>query len=182
MKYALSYETRERSAAFLEDPSEEESQDNIDFHFIFQAHRQITQWFEGQGDPDLAAYNFYKALAERVHVIWYEAPADVDSRTLFTRLNVGQIPLTNAELVKAALLSRIERRQEVAAQWDSIERDLRVPEVWAFATGGAEGYSTHIDLILDTLAVELRGRASHRFHTFEVLRAHMLTESPKEGT
>ena len=39
-------------------------------------------------------------------MIWYEAPdtAEFDSRTLFTRLNVGRIPLTDAELVKALLL------------------------------------------------------------------------------
>ncbi len=39
-------------------------------------------------------------------MLWYEAPKDVDSTDLFTRLNVGRIPLTDAELVKALLLSR----------------------------------------------------------------------------
>ena len=59
-------------------------------------------------------------------MIWYEAPEtpEFDSRILFTRLNVGRIALTDAELVKALLLSRIERKHETAAQWDSIERDL----------------------------------------------------------
>ena len=39
-------------------------------------------------------------------MLWYEAPKEVDSTDLFTRLNVGRIPLTDAELVKALLLSR----------------------------------------------------------------------------
>jgi hypothetical protein len=178
-KYSLSYDTRKDSSAFLEHPNEEQSQSNIDFFFIFQAWERIRQWFETKSDPDLAAFNFYKALAERVYVIWYEAPQSLDSRTLFTRLNVGRIPLTNAELVKAVLLSKIERREEVAAQWDSIERDLRAPEVWAFATGGSREKATHISLLLDTLAVQLKGSAKHTFHTFEVLRECMLAQSAK---
>jgi hypothetical protein len=178
-KYSLSYDTRKQSAAFLEQPNEEQSKSNIDFYFIFQAWRCICQWFETKSDSDLAALNFYKALAERVYLIWYESPHSLDSRTLFTRLNVGRIPLTNAELVKALLLSKIERREEVAAQWDSIERDLRTPEVWAFATGSSRQEATHISLLLDTLAVQLKGSANHPFHTFESLRECMLADSAK---
>ena len=48
----------------------------------------------------------YSALSRRVKVIWYEAPETTDSIELFTRPNVGRIPLTDAELVKALLLSR----------------------------------------------------------------------------
>jgi len=34
----------------------------------------------------------------------------MDSASLFTRLNVGRIPLTNAELVKAMLLGKSRER------------------------------------------------------------------------
>lgn len=98
-KYSLSYDTRKDSAAYLADPTEAHSHANIDFFFIFQAFKCLREWFNARRDPTLAAVNFYKALAERVYVIWYEAPADVNSRTLFTRLNVGRIPLTDSELV-----------------------------------------------------------------------------------
>jgi hypothetical protein len=178
VKYSLSYETRKDSAAYLADPTEADSHANIDFFFIFQASKCIREWFEARHDPTLAAVNFYKALAERVYVIWYEAPVDVDSRTLFTRLNVGRIPLTDAELVKAVLLSKVERRDEVAAEWDSIERDLRSPEVWAFATGSSRQQATHISLLLDTLAARHKSPSSHAFHTFEALRERILAESP----
>ena len=177
MKYSLSYATRKQSAAYLEDPTEDLRHANIDFFFMFQAAHCIREWFDTRDDPDLAAVNFYKALAERVYVIWYEAPAELDARALFTRLNVGRIPLTNAELVKAVLLSRTQRREEVAAQWDSIERDLRVPEIWAFATGRTDRWPTHISLLLDVLATELAGPAKHEFHTFETLRAAMVLDS-----
>jgi hypothetical protein len=178
VKYSLSYDTRIHSAAYLADPTEADSHANVDFFFIYQAFEHIREWFEARHDPTLAAVNFYKALAERVYVIWYQAPDDVDSRTLFTRLNVGRIPLTDAELIKAVLLSKIDRRDEVAAQWDSIERDLRSPEVWAFATGRSERKATHISLLLDTLADREKGRRRHPFHTFEALRQRILAESP----
>lgn len=75
---------------------------------------------------------------------------------------MGRIPLTDAELVKALLLSGVrttqsDRAQELAAQWDVIERDLRNPDVWAFVAGADEigdsgNYPTRISLLLDTLA------------------------------
>jgi hypothetical protein len=177
LKYSLSYDTRPNSAAYLECPTEDDKDANIDFFFIFQASECIREWFNAADNPALAAVNFYKALSESVFVIWYEAPAEVDSRTLFTRLNVGRIPLTNAELVKAVLLSKIDRRDEVAAQWDSIERDLRRPEIWAFATGDSQRQATHISLLLDTLARQIGGSSRQPFHTFETLRERIVETS-----
>ena len=61
----------------------------------------------GHEQPDARSEQLLQALSPNpCHVIWYEAPPDVESTTLFTRLNVGRIPLTDAELVKALLLSR----------------------------------------------------------------------------
>lgn len=160
----------------------ERSPENIDFFHIFVAFTCIRQWFESRNDPALAAINFYKYLSESVYVIWYEAPAEVDSTTLFTRLNVGRIPLTDAELVKALLLTRsrdLKRDREVAAQWDSIERDLRIPEVWAFVTGKSAAEATHITLLLDSLAGWPSPRPRPLFHTFESLRP-MIEDSAQD--
>ena len=90
----------------------------------------------------VAAINFYKYL--------FESGTSSGTRRrrrrlhdVFTRLNVGRIPLTDAELVKALLLTRsrseVVNAREIAAQWDTIERDLRVPEFWAFVTGRPSG-------------------------------------------
>ncbi|HHX46988.1 MAG TPA: DUF1524 domain-containing protein, partial [Brevibacterium sp.] len=115
-------------------------------------------------------------------IIWYEAPEDLNAAELFTRLNIGRIPLTDAELVKALLLSRSrpdddrsDRSHEIAAQWDAIERDLRDPELWAFITASAHEEPTHISLLLDTLA----GHTGHEgaFYTFETLREQIVTDS-----
>ncbi len=175
-QFSLSYETRPGSAAYLNNPTEERGSENIDYFHILAASRCIDKWFADRPNPSATASKLNEVLDESVRVIWYEAPAtdEFDSRTLFTRLNVGRIPLTDAELVKALLLSRVGRSFEIAAQWDSIERDLRSPEVWAFATGEPDGSATRISLLLDTLADEEYGPPDWHvrppFHTFETLR------------
>lgn len=176
--YELRYETRASSAAYLRAPVVERSQENIDFFHIHQAYECIREWFSKHGHREqFVANEFYGALFRDVRVIWYEAPEEVDATTLFTRLNVGRIPLTDAELVKAQLLSEsrdeitaTNRAHEIAAQWDSFERDLRDPELWAFITGSATPEPTHISLLFDTLAGGPVGRDRPPFYTFETLR------------
>lgn len=181
--YSMRYKTRDDSAAYLEAPAPELSQRNIDFFHIFEAYSCIQDWFEShEHRRQFAANAIYGALFEDVRVIWYEAPDDVDANKLFRRLNVGRIPLTDAELVKAMLLSRSRREAgggnrapEIAAQWDSFERDLRDPDVWAFVTGRSSQDPTHIDLLLDTLAGGPTGRERAPFHTFNTLKESILT-------
>lgn len=180
-RFELEYETRGGSQNYLRDPDEVGSALNIDFFHIHKAASTIRSWFEALGSGEIqAAIDFYTDLSRRVKVIWYEAPEATDSTDLFTRLNIGRIPLTDAELVKALLLTRAkglagqpDRSQEIAAQWDTFERDLRTPEVWAFLTGHANSQATHISLLLDSLAGGPRGRERPAFHTFGALRAEI---------
>lgn len=183
IRYSLEYETRPRSAEFLLTPNADAASENIDYFHMHQAWECIAEWFDGQGDRMLSSINLYKALTERVKVIWYEAPDSANSTDLFTRLNVGKIPLTDAELVKALVLSQAsahptqtDRAQAMAAEWDAIERDLRNPEVWAFLTRKHSPEATHIMLLLETLA----GGPSRRhdpFHIFETLRPRILADA-----
>jgi hypothetical protein len=181
--YTMEYTTRPGSHAYLQELDPDLSETNIDFFHIWGAYDCIRTWFEKHGNrKQYVANKLYQYLFETVRVIWYEAPHALDSEDLFTRLNVGRIPLTDAELVKALVLARSrggagrsDRAYEIAAQWDAIERDLRVPEVWAFVTGkdsiGKDsGEATHIGLLLDTLAGGPAGRDRPLFHTFETLR------------
>ena len=176
--YSITYETREGSKAYLDHLSAADAGSNIDFFHMFNAYQCIEEWFAKFAHRTThEATRLYGYLFDSVKVLWYEAPQDVDSTELFTRLNVGRIPLTDAELVKALLLShgqagpgQTDRAVEIAANWDGIERDLRVPEVWSFVTGEAKEEATHISLLLDTLAGSPRGRERPLFHTFETLR------------
>lgn len=175
--YSITYETRPGSKEYLDRLSEDDAAHNIDYFHLFHAYRCIEKWFaQFEHRTTHEATLLYGYLFDSVKVLWYEAPQEVDSTELFTRLNVGRIPLTDAELVKALLLShgqagpgQVDRALEIAAHWDLIERDLRAPEVWAFVTGEAEEEPTHISLLLDTLAGGVRGR-ERLFHTFEELR------------
>jgi len=177
--YSLTYETRQGSQEYLQRLNESEARSNIDFFHMFQAYRCIESWFDVFGHRrQHEANQFYGYLFDKVQVLWYEAPERMDSTLLFTRLNVGRIPLTDAELVKALLLTRhgedpggTDRSFELAAQWDAFERDLRSPEVWAFVTGESESQATHIGLLLDTLADGPSERPL--FYTFETLRAEI---------
>lgn len=190
VKYEIEYQTRPKSADFLLNPSDDDAKKNIDFFHMNKAWKAIGAWFcDPRHDSTTAAINIHKALNEKVKVIWFEAPENADSIELFTRLNIGRIPLTDAELVKALLLSQSRSKNKngedrvlsVAAEWDAIERDLRNPELWAFVTGKAEEEATHIRLLLDILADQdhgkvLRERERKPFHTFETLRPTIVAD------
>jgi Protein of unknown function DUF262 len=151
--YTLSYETRQDNPTFLDSLDPRLADDNIDFRHIASAYAQIEEWFEEQGNAGLAATSMHTALAKWVYVIWYEAPTGTPPTDLFIRLNRDRIPLTESELVKALVLSSsgVERREEVAAQWDRFEQDLRDPSLWAFLTGTDSKPATYIDLLLETM-------------------------------
>lgn len=192
LPYELHYETRPGSSDFLKrlGSDDQVNQDsNIDYYHLYKAYQCIGEWFEAHGNRlQYAANRLYAALFESVRVIWYQAPDDMDATSLFTRLNVGRIPLTDAELVKALLLSQIKgehahRAAEVASQWDIIERDLHAPELWGFISSDASGtaddrYPTRISLLLDTLApgAPWPGRKPPRYYTFESLRPQIETK------
>lgn len=178
LPFSLSYQTRPRSTQYLRDLTAEQKDDNIDFFHIHGAYQCIADWFKATAERTRKIARFvglgvYGYLQDQVHVIWYEA-GGVDSTTLFTRLNVGRIALTNAELVKALLLARRggneladEHRQiEIATQWDMIERELQDEEFWAFLTNKpGSAYPTRIEFLFDLIAMKPDGE-KERFHTF----------------
>lgn len=158
-KFCLSYEVRTRSEQYLNNISDDSLEDNIDFYFIKKAYLSIKDWFNKQSDPMLAAINFYKKISEKVDVIWYEVDSQEDGNSLFQRLNIGKIPLTSSELVKAIFLSEssknsIENRQEeISLQWDNIEKELHNSSLWYFLTNNTKNtYQTRIDLILNLIS------------------------------
>lgn len=176
VNYSLTYETRSHSREYLESLDPERRTENIDFHHIYEAYDAIRAWFAREANQLQAAIDLHTALSRRVKVIWYEAEPGTDPTQLFTRLNVGKIPLTDSELVKALVLSRSstngtrnDRQEQIAAEWNTIERELRNPELWAFLTGTGTERATHIDLLFETLAGRPDGHLPD-FWTFERLR------------
>lgn len=161
-EFSFEYETREKTQAFLENMDPQLAQTNIDFFHIYQAYTTIKDWLEETfpADTDSHLYKLCNYVKEKVKVIWYEVGAEADPIALFTRLNVGKIQLTNAELIRALFLSDTpngmenRRKYEMAIQWDNIEKQLRDDDdaFWAFITRKrAEDYPTRIDLLFDLM-------------------------------
>lgn len=177
--FSLHYETREKSQAFLQSMDPGLKDDNIDYWFMTEAYEVIQDWFNHH-DKKSTLTNINKYLDENVKVIWYEVDESADSISLFTRLNIGKIPLTSAELVKAMFLSRDsqpemdrEKQEEISLQWDNIEKALHQDSLWYFLTNHTKiRYQTRIDLILDLIADKtLENKDTyHTFFHFDALR------------
>lgn len=134
--------------------------DYIDYHFMKQAYKTIHDWAKKMG----ATFNnndFQSKFIHRTKVIWYES-VDEDPIKVFTRLNIGKISLTNAELIKALFLNRSNfhvsndshlklRQQEIASEWDNIEYTLQNDEFWLFLHEDCYSRPTRIDFIFDLI-------------------------------
>ena len=175
VKFNIDYKIRKDSKKFLTEidfSDIKKNAKNIDEHFINAAARTIANWFEAPNrDANNAAIRMADKLNNKVTVIWYEIDSDEDAVSLFTRLNIGKIPLTNAELVKAIFLSRNngidERYQlEISTQWDSIENELHDERLWGFVTNkDSDKFQTKIELLFDLMA-EKKDDDRERFRTF----------------
>ena len=165
-KYEITYETRKETHSYLTDLDPNKKEDNIDFFFIYNAYRTIKEWFE---DDRSTINEFYFYLTKYVKIIWYEPEDNVSGVELFTRLNIGRIPLTNSELVRALFLScnsdlTQAQQLEIAAEWDNIEKELHQPSFWAFLTNyQPENYPNRIDLLFDLMA---GGKNRDKYATF----------------
>lgn len=162
--FKLSYETRDTSADFLQNLDMSKRESNIDFHFIANAYEYIENYFEKRSAGNLrqlaallTTLNQY--FMETVSVIWYEVDSKEDGIKLFERLNIGKIPLTSSELVKALFLkdSAVDqmsgRQEEVSLQWDMMEHELHNSSFWGFLSNlSGEQMSTRIDLVLDLMS------------------------------
>lgn len=215
IRFTLKFETRPDSSEFLrsifENPAQCATgsfQSNIDYFHIQQACSTIFTYFtELDATHHRPMDIMYQKFASNVHVLWHETVAEnsMESIKHFTRLNMGRIALTGAELSRATLLapsnhnmdneaafshetekeastSYIElmrhRRQVIlGSKWDAIEQELRDPDFWAFLGGQAHDVlPTRIDFILD-LYVEKPEKETREYYAF-----HALTEKLRDPT
>ena len=156
--YSLEYETRNSSKDFLKSIDEKKKDDNIDYYHIFQSKQAVLSWFD---NDVIDKKGFRETLLNKVRFIWYESVGE-DPIKVFTRLNIGKISLTNAELIKALFLNRSNfgekdsehlklRQQEIASEWDNIEYTLQNDELWLFLHEKGYDRPTRIDFIFDLI-------------------------------
>lgn len=159
--FELNYETRKDIPMFLDDLDEEvERTDNIDFYYISRAYKTISAWFERD---NFNLFDFQSKFNFNTKVIWYESYEE-DSIAIFTRINLGKIPLTNAELIKALFLNssnfdqnyndKVRLKQlEIAAEWDRIEQYLQDDLLWYFINQ-SNLKTNRIDFIFELMNIE----------------------------
>ena len=182
--YELSYQTRIGSSDFLSNirsKSEGEAERNSDYWHIYHAYRTIDDWFTNNQQYIWPIYQLLISNDElnNVRIIWYELGPSEDKIDVFSRLNIGKIPLTNAELIKALFLRRgnfadnlasLEQVQ-IASEWDSIENKLQNSSFWTFVSGGNSNYANHIELIFDLIAKSKQSKQTSFEYYTEVLNA-----------
>lgn len=155
--YTLVYATRPDLLAFLENPNDGLAAKNIDFFHIAQAMKVIEDWFAiREGEVEAIKDTFLN----KAKVIWFQLSANENAVAAFTRLNVGKIPLTNAELIRALLLrsapgeSAEARRLGVAFEWDLVEKSLQDPAFWSFVSNDINRGSGRIGFLFDRAALQ----------------------------
>jgi hypothetical protein len=167
--YSIDFETRENCKPFFQNKTYKESVDetNVDFYHISKAYEHINKWFE-KYNHKVEILNTVLKSDYNVSIIWYEAvdnnqDNDDSSIELFTRLNDGKIPLTDAELIKALLLQADlyptneerfvkQRLFEIATEWDDIEAKLQDEKFWLFLNDTSYQPSSKIEYIFNLLA------------------------------
>lgn len=183
--FTIDYETRETSKAFLQHP-EQENDSNIDFFYIHKAYLTIQNWFQRQSeDINYDQNDFRSKLKFYTRVIWYETEEAVSTQ-VFTRLNIGKISLTNAELIKALFLNSSNfrsnnedgmrlRQVEIANEWDQIEITLHNSSLWYFLNN-IEKEDNRIEYIFDLMNEH---RSDDNYSTFRFFseRLNSKTES-----
>lgn len=185
-KFKLRYETRKKSEDFLMEVDMTQKEDNVDFWFICNAYETISEWFKSK-EKKSTLTNLNKYFDENVKIIWYEVGESEDAIALFARLNIGKIPLTSAELVKAMFLSRDnnsdmdrEKQEEISLQWDNIEKELHNESLWCFLTNqNAEKYQTRIDLVLNLISQMPQGN-KEKYYTFFYFDERGRQEKPND--
>lgn len=170
--YSLSYETRPDSAAYLNNITEADRNKNIDYFYIYEAKNTVKKWFE---DKQNIVNDYESTVLNRVKFIWYEVSQGLAPIDIFTRLNSGRIPLTNAELVRALFLRKGNfadrndkeiylKQLQIAGEWDRIEYQLQEKRFWYFLTDNIDDYPTRIEFIFDLM--KKKPEHSDTYYTF----------------
>ena len=144
---------------------------DIDCHYILEAYKCICDYFQKLvKDPNTRnELNDMKKIFDTfMKIIWYElTDCDVNTEVaVFSKINMGRIALTNAELIKALLLKKdsndsdilVSTQMNIAVKWDEIESQLSEESFWSFLVNEKKEdmtYATRIDFIFHVMAREL---------------------------
>lgn len=184
--YEIEYK-RPKSKEFLENIENIKDEDinNLDFYFMKRAYETIEKWFVETNEREQIGnlkQKFATLLLEneenekKVKFIWYEVNNTSEtSEEIFTRINVGKIPLNDAELIKAKLLFDIKsegkekylKQLEIGNEWDKIENSLQDNSFWRFLVNYKKEKTNRIEYIFDL--VSGKSKDDEEYYTFETI-------------
>ena len=152
--YSIDYESDRELK--MQSPDEKGT---LDSYHVYHAKQCITNWFNAHND--INQDDFKSFYVNHVKFIWYVTDEENPIK-VFTRLNIGKIGLTNSELVKALFLNEdnFKRSQEstacfsqqdIALEWDEMERMLQKDEFWFFLNRNKSEKPTRIDFLFDLI-------------------------------
>lgn len=139
--YAIEYEvlpnSTEHIAKICNSPV-----DDINLWHMNNAYQAACKWIELNIDKERRD-DFLCFVKNNLKFLWYRSDLvdgdKVSGEIIFQRLNIGKIELTQSELIKALFLSDdvyanepVNRKQEIASQWDEFEAMLQNDEFWFF--------------------------------------------------
>ncbi|KAA1271917.1 DUF262 domain-containing protein [Citrobacter pasteurii] len=157
--YKLDYETRPKLPAFLEEPSSELAETNADYFHLYLAMQTIEDWFARH---ESEVETIKAAIINQVKLIWFELAEGDHPVEAFTRLNVGKIPLTSDELIRALFLRRstgasadpTSAQLRIAYEWDQLEKALQNDAFWYFISNKPAPAQNRIGLLFELVAQE----------------------------
>lgn len=137
--YAVLDKSREYVARISTAPDDE-----INLWYMKEALQATQKWIEKNVKED-GKNTFREYIIHKLKFLWYRTDLvdgnNTSGEQIFQRLNIGKIELTQSELIKALFLSNdlfvgdsVDRRSEIATQWDDFEAMFQNDEFWYFLT------------------------------------------------
>ena len=155
--FTLDYQTRPQLINFLLEPTKSLAERNADYFHLFEAIISIEKWFS---DKENIVDEIKTTLLNKTKVIWFQLSEKENPVDAFTRLNVGKIPLTNDELIRALFLKRSDAKEtetaalqfEIAHEWDQLEKALQNDAFWYFLNNQIIPRQNRIGFLFELIA------------------------------
>lgn len=168
LKYLIEANWDRKSGIELSDGKKHNFQD---IYYLTEAAKCIYQ-FLGKVKKDIELFNNF--LSSEVKIIVNSVEKHVKSETVFNNLNSNKVALTETDLIKALLITRIgrtnkgekakhfreisETRVHLGRHWDEISRWVKRPDVNSFYFKGQDGMLGLLSLTAKQIKVESSGK------------------------
>lgn len=173
----------------IEDPSYNKQ----DIFYLFSAAKKVHSFIQERTDKEKEA--FFDYILSNVKLIVNSVEKHMNSETVFRNLNSNKVPLTEAELIKGLLVTKVGRNHEkeqmknfreilevrmnLGRQWDEISRWANRKEIKSFFFNGKEGMQQLLTLVALSLNLKVDKKADSKdfplFNTYLRKKKEYLT-------